>query len=278
MDKTTSDILREPFAPELVGKKPGYTCRDCAKEFSKCCTKHKKSKCDVCKQWITSEHFHLDFIGHADVTNRLLMADPDWDWEPIGWGADGRPLLGNDGNGNVELWGRLTIGGVTRVGVGTSEANNKNLAKELISDFIRNAAMRFGVALELWTKNDMLEQTVEHAPTPSAEPQAKPAPQAARPVAETPREQVRAPQANTAPPAVAEETASTNTDEPCTSQQRTKITGKLKELYPDPAAGEARKATVRNILGFEVLELKTLTISQAGTLINELVKMVAKAG
>ena len=88
---------------------------------------------------------HLDFVGHADITDRLLNVDPSWSWEPYAQDGNGMPLLDNNGN----LWIRLTVGGVTRPGVG----DGKN-AKECIGDALRNAAMRFGVALDLWAKGD----------------------------------------------------------------------------------------------------------------------------
>jgi hypothetical protein len=49
--------------------------------------------------------------------------------------------------------------------------NKPDLLKELISDFIRNAAMRFGVCLALWTKQEW--EDVSHTPST---PVAKPAP------------------------------------------------------------------------------------------------------
>jgi hypothetical protein len=87
----------------------------------------------------------LDFVGHADVTDRLLSVDPRWTWEPLGLTPEGLPALDRFGN----LWIRLTVCGVTRIGVGDGKS-----AKELISDALRNAAMRFGVALDLWAKGD----------------------------------------------------------------------------------------------------------------------------
>jgi hypothetical protein len=88
----------------------------------------------------------LDYVGHAAVTDRLLQVDPAWVWEPLALTPDGLPALDRAGN----LWIRLTVCGVTRVGVG----DGKN-AKECISDAIRNAAMRFGVALDLWAKDGL---------------------------------------------------------------------------------------------------------------------------
>ena len=93
----------------------------------------------------------LDFVGHAAVTDRLLSVDPEWSWLPLGVDEHGLPALDKEGN----LWIQLTVCGVTRIGVG----DGRNM-KERIGDALRNAAMRFGVALDLWTK-DELESTLE---------------------------------------------------------------------------------------------------------------------
>jgi len=87
----------------------------------------------------------LDYVGHAATTSRLLEVDPEWTWEPMATGPNGEPLFVNGG-----LWIRLTVCGVTRPGFG----DGKN-PKEMIGDAIRNAAMRFGVALDLWSKEDI---------------------------------------------------------------------------------------------------------------------------
>lgn len=90
----------------------------------------------------------LDYVGHAAVTDRLLTVDPEWSWEPMALGPNGLPAVDHAGN----LWIRLTICGVTRIGVGDGKS-----AKECIGDAIRNAAMRFGVALDLWAKENLVE-------------------------------------------------------------------------------------------------------------------------
>jgi hypothetical protein len=90
----------------------------------------------------------LDYVGHAAVTDRLLTVDPNWSWEPLALGPDGLPAPDREGN----LWIRLTICGVTRIGVGDGKS-----AKERIGDALRNAAMRFGVALDLWAKENLVE-------------------------------------------------------------------------------------------------------------------------
>ena len=112
----------------------------------------------------------LDFVGHADVTKMLIEIDPEWTWEPTAFDANGLPAYRVE-NGMAHMAGWLTILGVRRLGVGSVMHNKPDLLKELISDFIRNAAMRFGVCLALWTKQEW--EDVSH--TPSA-PIAKPAP------------------------------------------------------------------------------------------------------
>ena len=89
------------------------------------------------------------YINHAVVTDRLIEVDPAWYWQPISVDPNtGMPLL-DDNNG---LWIRLTVCGVSRIGYGASEPHQKgaDAIKTAISDAIKNAAMRFGVALDLW--------------------------------------------------------------------------------------------------------------------------------
>jgi hypothetical protein len=112
----------------------------------------------------------LDFVGHADVTKMLIEIDPEWTWEPTAFDVNGLPAYRVE-NGMAHMAGWLTILGVRRLGVGSVMHNKPDLLKELISDFIRNAAMRFGVCLALWTKQEW--EDVSHAPST---PVAKPAP------------------------------------------------------------------------------------------------------
>jgi len=114
-DKATA--LRKPFPPESVGKLP-------------------------------KGGVMLDYVGHAAVTDRLLAVDPYWSWEPMALDQFGSPQCDRDGN----LWIKLTICGVTRLGVGDGKS-----MKERVGDAIRNAAMRFGVALDLWAKENLVE-------------------------------------------------------------------------------------------------------------------------
>lgn len=95
----------------------------------------------------------LDFVGHADITRILIEIDPLWSWEPVAWGEDGRPAI-NVVNGVATMWARLTIHGKSVLGVGSVRHDKMDVDKELIGDFLRNAAMRFGISLNLWTKNE----------------------------------------------------------------------------------------------------------------------------
>lgn len=105
----------------------------------------------------------LDYVGHAAVTDRLLTVDPQWSWEPLAFAPDGGPLVRFTGP-DAELWIRLTVCGHTRIGVGTAPSKAFELSKQLVSDAIRNAAMRFGVALDLWAKEDLHD--LAHQPEP----------------------------------------------------------------------------------------------------------------
>lgn len=120
MDEKQAAQLRKPFPAGVIGKLP-------------------------------KGGVQLDFVGHAAVTDRLLAVDPNWSWEPMALDERGLPALDHKNN----LWIRLTICGVTRIGVGDG-----NSAKECIGDAIRNAAMRFGVAIDLWSRDELEQTTV----------------------------------------------------------------------------------------------------------------------
>jgi hypothetical protein len=126
------DALREPFPQNRVGLLPKPLSKDA-----------RKGECPECGKWHGLPAIHLDFVGHGAVTERLLEVDPGWTWEPFALDAVGLPALDRYGN----LWIRLTVAGVTRIGVG----DGPNM-KEIIGDALRNAAMRFGVALDLWIR------------------------------------------------------------------------------------------------------------------------------
>ena len=183
---TVAEQLRKPFPAELVGKLPRVTCPKCSdpKKHGPC-DEHRKAKCDVCKAWVSTKHIHIDYVGHADVTSRLLEADEDWSWEPQARDIDPHVLAAaaaagpevlkavlenappkfdlDDRGGPVGLWIRLTVGGTTRPGYGSCPSNQNDAVKVLIGDALRNAAMRFGVALDLWAKGDRADPAAENA-------------------------------------------------------------------------------------------------------------------
>jgi hypothetical protein len=96
----------------------------------------------------------LDYVGHADVTLMLIDVDPAWEWRPAAYDPEtGGPRIQIVGQRAV-LWGFLTVCGVTRMCVGTCQANKGEPEKELIGDLLRNGAMRFGIATSLWSKSE----------------------------------------------------------------------------------------------------------------------------
>ena len=155
--------LLAPFPVEQIGKLPRVTCKDCS-DYRKTCNDHRKERCAKCGSWISTKHIHLDYVGHADVTRRLLEADPSWQWEPKAEDENGLPLFDTDDKDNpVGFWIKLTVLGVTRLGYGSCPSNQNDAVKVLIGDALRNAAMRFGVALDLWAKSDREDPAAENA-------------------------------------------------------------------------------------------------------------------
>ena len=108
----------------------------------------------------------LDFVGHADITRILIEIDPHWRLVPIAW-ENGRPAV-NIVNDMATMWFEMTLLGQARLAIGTAKANSMDLDKVLYGDALRNGAMRFGIGLSLWTKQEW-EDLNHHAP-------AKPAP------------------------------------------------------------------------------------------------------
>lgn len=147
--------LREPLPDNLISKLPGGIPP---------ARKDAKSHCAVCGGYHGPASFHLDYAGHAAITDRLLEIDPLWSWEPMGYDERGLPIYETDPSGKpIGMWIRLTVGGVTRLGFGDAVGKNwgPTAIKEVIGDAIRNGAMRFGVGLQLWHKGDLDAATGE---------------------------------------------------------------------------------------------------------------------
>jgi len=133
MNKDQAARLREPFPKSAIGKLP-------------------------------KAGLQLDFVGHAAVTQRLLEVDSEWSWEPMGFDDRGLPAFDDHGG----LWIRLTVCGVTRCGYGEPQGGDVyDKRKGAIGNAIRNAAMRFGVALDLWSKDDIATTFEEPKPVAS---------------------------------------------------------------------------------------------------------------
>lgn len=136
--------LREPFTPEEINTLPKPYTKDSP-----------KGQCKDCGGYHGLPAAHLPYVGHAALTGRLLNVDPEWAWEPLSLGPDGLPVFDRNGG----LWIRLTVAGMTRLGYGDAQGKGGgNAIKEAIGDALRNAAMRFGAALDLWHKGDALER------------------------------------------------------------------------------------------------------------------------
>lgn len=139
MNEEQAKKLREPFPKSAIGKLP-------------------------------KAGMQLDFVGHAAVTQRLLEVDPEWTWSPVGFDANGLPAFDEHGG----LWIRLTVCGVTRYGYGEPQGGDVfDRRKGAIGNAIRNAAMRFGVALDLWSKDDIHTTFEEPKPVASDKQVAK---------------------------------------------------------------------------------------------------------
>jgi hypothetical protein len=154
-------LMRAPFAAVDIGKLPKPTKRDDQdKGFCEPSSPQYSADGYFC-HGRHSRSFHLDYVGHAAITNRLLEVDPHWNWEPMSEDAAGLPAFDQNGG----LWIKLTVQGVTRPGYGDADGKRGGSAvKEAIGDAIRNAAMRFGAGLELWHKGDLsAEGTLEAA-------------------------------------------------------------------------------------------------------------------
>ena len=148
-------LLREPFLPHQISKLPKPT----KAQTDQVRTDYRNGvRCTQCGGWHHPDTIHLDYVGHAALTNRLLDADPAWTWVPVATDENGLPLLDRDGG----MWIRLTVCGMTRLGYGDAGAKaGPDATKERIGDALRNAAMRFGAALDLWHKGVLHEAEAE---------------------------------------------------------------------------------------------------------------------
>ncbi len=148
--KIEAVTMRTPFPAHQISKLPKETKAQIDER------KADRSKmvfnCPICGGHHHKNAVHLDYVGHAALTDRLLDVDVAWNWEPVAFNSDGLPAFDRQGG----LWIRLTVNDVTRLGYGCADGKSGGDAiKEIIGDALRNAAMRFGAALDLWHKGDL---------------------------------------------------------------------------------------------------------------------------
>lgn len=95
---------------------------------------------------------NLSYVSHSEITRILISIDAGWSWEPIEW-INGRPAIHIE-NGMATMWGKMTLLGKSMICVGSARADKADYEKELIGDLLRNGSMRYGIALNLWSKQD----------------------------------------------------------------------------------------------------------------------------
>lgn len=141
--------LRKPFTGSQISKLP----KESRAQIDERKTNRSSAiNCTICGGWHHKNAVHLDYVGHAALTDRLLDTDIEWSWEPVAFNQEGLPAFDR----NNGLWIKLTVCGVTRFGYGSADGKSGGDAvKEIIGDALRNAAMRFGAALDLWHKGDL---------------------------------------------------------------------------------------------------------------------------
>jgi hypothetical protein len=115
---------------------------------------------------------HLEYVGHAEIMDRLDEVDPDWTytvqrdipetimlkWLDTGASPEAIAILAEQYpfkivNGSIT--GTLTVLGRTVICVGDAqEKRGPNALKEMIGDLLRNGAMRLGIGRYLWSRSD----------------------------------------------------------------------------------------------------------------------------
>ena len=165
-ERTVEEIQREalkklavPFPESAISMLPKPTAAqtDAVKRDFKA-----GIRCKICGAWHHPDVIHLPYVGHAALTARLLEVDPLWDWEAMAL-EGGLPKYDENGG----LWIYLKICGMTRKGYGHAGGKvGGDATKEIIGDALRNSAMRFGCALDLWFKGDLPLSTLPSEETP----------------------------------------------------------------------------------------------------------------
>lgn len=169
-------LLSSPFRPDQLELKPQQVQKG-QQPKAKCLPESRQQNVSADGVFCGGYHawsIHLDYIGHAGIRERLTEVDPAWYWEPMAKTPNGTPLYSDEG-----MWGYLTVLGITKLGFGDAQGKSgANATKEIIGDFLRNAAMSFGVGTYLWSKSEaaakkklgeaeqQIEETVGAQPEP----------------------------------------------------------------------------------------------------------------
>lgn len=170
--------MREPFPANQIGKLP-QPVRKNDQDRGRCEPRTPQYSADgyFCGGW-HARSIHLDYVGHAPTTDRLLDADLQrWKWGAPFRAVDKDVLIAACNSGNPEIvrmvianspplidadggmYMELTVQGTTRLGYGDAGGKTgPNANKERIGDGLRNAGMRFGSALDLWHKGELHAQ------------------------------------------------------------------------------------------------------------------------
>lgn len=120
----------------------------------------------------------MSYISHGLVTERLNEADPNWSSEIL------TEHIYKDQHGVPHCAGvtiSLTVHGVTRVEAGGPQRQDgfTNEIKNAYSDALKRAAMRFGVALEMWESLLDAEGDEDYDEGHAVAPQSAPQPRVA---------------------------------------------------------------------------------------------------
>lgn len=126
----TLDALREPIDPKLIKSREGWRDREGNKHY-------------------------VDYVEWHTVADILDRVCPFWTHEVKELKAFSEIMT---------CTVKLTINGVTREGVGSGDANNEKGIKKAEHDALKRAAVKFGVARDLYRKEASLEELEGAAP------------------------------------------------------------------------------------------------------------------
>lgn len=130
--ETGLPLLRAPFPDNQISKLPKESKAQA--DARKADRSVSVSNCPVCGGWHHKNAVHLDYVGHAALTDRLLDTDIEWSWEPLAFTAEGLPAFDRTGG----LWIKLTVCGVSRLGYGAADGKTGGDAvKEIIGDALQ---------------------------------------------------------------------------------------------------------------------------------------------